>query len=381
MLREAQSVRHHCLPDPLSAEVVEARLIARLRPRYNRAGTRADRYCYVRLDVDSAWPRLAIVKDAAAHRPAPRTAAVAHDGRRSSSRPCRPRSRCGAARCASAARHQPPPDATPCAAAQMGVAACPCAGLADRRPLRRRRRRSPSRRSRAGPTPSSSGSPTRMTALAAAAALRGGGAGPRPPVGARRRDQAHPPDGRPARPRLVRDRPRRRHVGRRPGPARRRPRRRLDRRRPARRRRPTPPIPGRPLPRTLADEALVLARKLLRPASDAARSRERDQVSEEPATATPSRAIVSCLVCPSAGSAAASASASAGSHSRQTVGPLPDSQPHHAPASSPAARAVARRRRRRRSAGPGAGGPRSPSAAPRRRRRPGRRRAAPCARR
>ena len=65
MLREAQSVRHHSLPDPLSAEVVEARLIARLKPRYNRAGTHADRYCYVRLDVDSAWPRLAIVKDAA----------------------------------------------------------------------------------------------------------------------------------------------------------------------------------------------------------------------------------------------------------------------------------------------------------------------------
>ena len=80
MLREAQSVRHHPLPDPLSAEVVEARLIARLKPRYNRAGTHADRYCYVRLDVDSAWPRLAIVKDAAAHRAAPRSAAVADDG-------------------------------------------------------------------------------------------------------------------------------------------------------------------------------------------------------------------------------------------------------------------------------------------------------------
>ena len=29
MLREMQAVRHHCLPDPLSAEVIEARLIAR----------------------------------------------------------------------------------------------------------------------------------------------------------------------------------------------------------------------------------------------------------------------------------------------------------------------------------------------------------------
>jgi DNA polymerase-3 subunit epsilon len=63
MLRETQAVRHLCLPDPLSAEVIEARLIARMKPRYNRAGTKADRYCYIRLDVDSAWPRLAIVKD------------------------------------------------------------------------------------------------------------------------------------------------------------------------------------------------------------------------------------------------------------------------------------------------------------------------------
>jgi DNA polymerase-3 subunit epsilon len=29
-------------------------------------------------------------------------------------------------------RHVPAPDATPCAPAQMGIAACPCAGLADR---------------------------------------------------------------------------------------------------------------------------------------------------------------------------------------------------------------------------------------------------------
>ena len=55
--------------------------------------------------------------------------------------------------------------------------------------------------------------------------------------------------------------PRRRHVGRRPGPPRRRPRRRLDRRRPARGA-ARPAAPGRPLPRALADEALILARKL-----------------------------------------------------------------------------------------------------------------------
>ncbi|MEO1058674.1 MAG: DEDD exonuclease domain-containing protein, partial [Actinomycetota bacterium] len=66
MLREAQSVRHLELPDALSAEVIEQRLIARLLPRYNRAGTRVDKYCYVRLDTETPWPRLSIVKDPSA---------------------------------------------------------------------------------------------------------------------------------------------------------------------------------------------------------------------------------------------------------------------------------------------------------------------------
>ncbi len=131
LLRETQSLRHHCLPDPLSAEVVEARLIARLRPRYNRAGTRSDKYCYVRLDVDSAWPRLAIVKDpspSGAHLgplPSRIMAGLVVDALHSAL----PLRRCTARL---GRQHVPAPDATPCAAAQMGLSACPCAGLADR---------------------------------------------------------------------------------------------------------------------------------------------------------------------------------------------------------------------------------------------------------
>ncbi len=132
MLREAQSVRHHCLPDPLSAEVVEARLIARLKPRYNRAGTRADRYCYIRLDVDSPWPRLAVVRDAARTGlhlgPLPsRTMANLVVEAMQSALPLR--------RCSTrlGKTYVAPSGASPCAAAQMGVAACPCAGVADRR--------------------------------------------------------------------------------------------------------------------------------------------------------------------------------------------------------------------------------------------------------
>ena len=131
MLREAQAVRHHCLPDPLSAEVVEARLIARLLPRYNRAGTRVDRYCYVRLDIDSAWPRLAIVKDAAVSGvhlgplPSRTMAGLVVDALQAAL----PLRRCSVRL---GRRHTPPPDATPCSPAQLGVAACPCAGVADR---------------------------------------------------------------------------------------------------------------------------------------------------------------------------------------------------------------------------------------------------------
>ena len=132
MLREVQSIRHHCLPDPLSAEVVEARLIARLLPRYNRAGTRADRYCYVRLDIDSAWPRLAVVRDPGR---AGCTSGRCRHGRWPTwwSTRCRRCCRCAAARCASVGATSRPPDATPCGPAQTGRRRLPVRRSADRR--------------------------------------------------------------------------------------------------------------------------------------------------------------------------------------------------------------------------------------------------------
>jgi len=132
MLREMQTVRHLELPDPLSAEIVESRLIARLLPRYNRAGTRADKYCYVRLDVDAAWPRLSIVKDpgaTGAHLgplPSRAMAALVVEAIQSAL----PLRRCSTR---VSAGHTPPPGAVPCSPAQLGVAMCPCAGDADRR--------------------------------------------------------------------------------------------------------------------------------------------------------------------------------------------------------------------------------------------------------
>jgi DNA polymerase-3 subunit epsilon len=130
MLRETQAVTHLELPDPLTAEVIEGRLIARLLPRYNRSGTRADRYCYVRLDIDSAWPRLTIVKNATGSGmhlgPLPsRTMATMVVDALHGATPLR--------RCSVRLGRGFVPDdtATPCSAAQLGVAMCPCAGRAD----------------------------------------------------------------------------------------------------------------------------------------------------------------------------------------------------------------------------------------------------------
>ncbi len=127
LLRETQSVRHLDLPDPLTAEVIESRLIASILPRYNRAGKRVDKYCYVRLDTDSPWPRLSIVKDPASAGlhlgPLPsRTMATLVVEAIEAAIPLR---RCSARL---GRNFTPALDAAMCGAAQLGVAHCPCSG-------------------------------------------------------------------------------------------------------------------------------------------------------------------------------------------------------------------------------------------------------------
>jgi len=130
MLRETQSVTHLDLPDALTAEVIESRLISRLLPRYNRAGTRADKYCYVKLDVDSAWPRLSVVKNPAAKGlylgplPSRAMANLVVEAIQTAVplRRCTVRMGRG---------YSPPEGAPVCSAAQLGVAMCPCSGTAD----------------------------------------------------------------------------------------------------------------------------------------------------------------------------------------------------------------------------------------------------------
>lgn len=130
MLREAQGIDHIELPDPLTAEVVETRIIARTQPRYNRRGTTVSKYCYVRLDVDQPWPRLSITtrpSRAGLHLgplPSRRMAALVIEALHTA-HPLR--------RCTQRLRreHRPAPDAPICSAAQLGVARCPCSGTAD----------------------------------------------------------------------------------------------------------------------------------------------------------------------------------------------------------------------------------------------------------
>lgn len=130
MLRETQSVRHLQLPDPITAEVIEQRLIARMLPRFNRKGTRADKYCYVKLDIDQPWPRLSIVKNpakAGLHLGPLPSRAMAHlvvDALHSALPLRRCTQRLGR-------NFVPADDAPVCSAAQLGVAHCPCSGTAD----------------------------------------------------------------------------------------------------------------------------------------------------------------------------------------------------------------------------------------------------------
>lgn len=130
MLREMHRVAHIELPDPLTAEIVETRIIGSTLPRYNRRGTTATKYCYVKLDADAAWPRLSIVKDPAkagehlGPLPSRAMAALVVDALQSALPLRRCTQRLGR-------NYQPADDAPVCSAAQLGVAHCPCSGSAD----------------------------------------------------------------------------------------------------------------------------------------------------------------------------------------------------------------------------------------------------------
>jgi DNA polymerase III subunit epsilon len=62
LLAETGSVEAHPCGSELEALVLEARLIRRHQPRYNRRGKSWRRYAYLKLDLAEAWPRLKVVR-------------------------------------------------------------------------------------------------------------------------------------------------------------------------------------------------------------------------------------------------------------------------------------------------------------------------------
>ena len=64
LLEEVRSVEGIRCDDELEALVVEARLIVRYEPKYNRRGKTWRRSAYLALDIAEAWPRLKVVRAA-----------------------------------------------------------------------------------------------------------------------------------------------------------------------------------------------------------------------------------------------------------------------------------------------------------------------------
>ncbi len=130
LLREAQRISYVTTPNVLTAEVLELRYIQQLTPRYNKVGTTTQKYRYVRLSTDEVWPRLSVVNEA--------TGAGLHLGPLPSKANAEaviealqsvfPLRRCTTRLGRS---YQPHPAAIICTPAQLGVAMCPCAGVAD----------------------------------------------------------------------------------------------------------------------------------------------------------------------------------------------------------------------------------------------------------
>jgi DNA polymerase-3 subunit epsilon len=128
LLRETAAVRYHVASSTLEAAVLEARLIHRLKPRYNRRSTGRPASPYVALTVGEMFPRLKIVRKPKADGslylgPLPSTAVACAlvDAIQSvvPLRRCPERLGSGPSR---------PLRADPCLPAQIGVARCPCAG-------------------------------------------------------------------------------------------------------------------------------------------------------------------------------------------------------------------------------------------------------------
>lgn len=127
LLRETHRIDHQVCRNGLEAAVLELRLIHQHLPRFNRQGTRAGKYPYIKLTLNERFPRLSVVRKVnddealylgpvASTRAAKRVIEAIH-----SAAPVR--------RCTLASRASP--NANVCAPAQLGVSFCPCSGAAS----------------------------------------------------------------------------------------------------------------------------------------------------------------------------------------------------------------------------------------------------------
>jgi DNA polymerase-3 subunit epsilon len=123
LLRETAHIDHVVCRHPLEAAVREVRLIHELRPPYNRQARDWERYVYLKL-TDETFPRLSVVRtlrpdDGFYLGPLPSTRFARRVAEAIET--AVPLRRC-------TERPGSVPRRAPCAPAQLGVAACPCAG-------------------------------------------------------------------------------------------------------------------------------------------------------------------------------------------------------------------------------------------------------------
>lgn len=127
LLRELATIDHVECSSELEACVREVRLIHQLAPRYNTRTKHWRSYTYVKLTLDEAWPRLSVVRQ-------PRRGdGCLYLGPVGSARAARLiteaiETAVPIRRCTTRLRGADAPRDGPCAAAQLGVASCPCAG-------------------------------------------------------------------------------------------------------------------------------------------------------------------------------------------------------------------------------------------------------------
>ena len=125
-VRSVEGIRCH---GELEALVVEARLIRRHEPKYNRRGKTWRRGAYLAIDPAEAWPRVKVVRAAEARRRPPLPRPVRELGPRTTRQGGPRGSRADPpvhdARCAPGTRF------APCALADMGRCVAPCDGRTD----------------------------------------------------------------------------------------------------------------------------------------------------------------------------------------------------------------------------------------------------------